>query len=489
MRVLSLLSAVLAVSCAHSAAKPAELPPPAAAAQPAPADPTCGVAVARIVELVARPRPEDAGQMPPEAVDEMRRSLVEQCLERPWSGETRRCFAAAADDEALDECSKLAVRIPAPADVAAPPADAEKSTSGLAWKVLRAGTGADKPLPQDSVEVDFTGWTTDGKMFDSSVARGVVARFKLTSIVPGWSEGLQLMVVGEKRRLWIPEALAFQGQEGQPAGMLVIDVELRDIARGPKPIPAPADVAAPPADATRSKSGLAWKIVQKGKGKPRPSAHAIARVHVTSWTPEGLMLGSTAEREPLLVTIDKALPAWAEVLPLMAAGEKRRVWSPQELAGARKPYPRPGEPTVFEIELVSFFEPPTAPADVAAAPKNAKKTASGLASRVLAKGKGKVHPTADDTVEVHYTGWTSDGKMFDSSVTRDRPVRFPLAAVIPGWSEGVRLMVVGEKRRLWLPEELAYKGQQGMPQGMLVFDVELLAINPPPPTEAAEGAP
>ena len=76
---------------------------------------------------------------------------------------------------------------------------------------------------------------------------------------------------------------------------------------------------------------------------------------------------------------------------------------------------------------------------------------------------------------VHYTGWSTDGKMFDSSVARGAPSSFPVNGVIAGWTEGLQLMVVGEKRRLWIPAELAYKGKRG-PQGMLVFDVELLAV-------------
>ncbi len=103
-------------------------------------------------------------------------------------------------------------------------------------------------------------------------------------------------------------------------------------------------------------------------------------------------------------------------------------------------------------------------------------TDSGLASKVLEPGTGADHPKATSRVTVHYTGWTTDGKMFDSSVTRGQPATFALNQVIPGWTEGLQLMVVGEKRRFWIPEALAYQGQQGAPQGMLVFDVELLEI-------------
>lgn len=83
-------------------------------------------------------------------------------------------------------------------------------------------------------------------------------------------------------------------------------------------------------------------------------------------------------------------------------------------------------------------------------------------------------------VEVDYTGWTSvDGVMFDSSVSRGRPASFNLGRVIPGWTEGVQLMVVGEKTRFWIPADLAYgetPKRPGAPSGQLTFDIELKAI-------------
>jgi hypothetical protein len=115
---------------------------------------------------------------------------------------------------------------PAPTDVAAPPAEAEVTASGLASKVITPGTGTAHPRVSDAVTVHYSGWTTDGKLFDSSVQRGTPATFGLTEVIPGWTEGLQLMVVGETRRLWIPEALAYRGAPGRPAGMLVFDVQL-----------------------------------------------------------------------------------------------------------------------------------------------------------------------------------------------------------------------------------------------------------------------
>jgi peptidylprolyl isomerase len=240
--------------------------------------------------------------------------------------------------------------IPPPPDVAAPPADATKTASGLASKVIVPGTGKSHPAKNDLVTVDYTGWTTDGKMFDSSVSGGKPVCFPLDRVIAGWTEGVQLMVDGETRRLWIPEALAYQGKR-DPKGTLV-----------------------------------------------------------------------------------------------------------------------------FDVKLLSSTEMPKAPPDVKAAPADSKKTSSGLAYKVLQAGVGARHPKSTDKVTVHYSGWTTDGKMFDSSVVRCAPIDFPLDQVIAGWTEGVALMVEGEKTRFWIPQQLAYKGQSP-PYGMLVFDVELIKIN------------
>jgi FKBP-type peptidyl-prolyl cis-trans isomerase len=117
-----------------------------------------------------------------------------------------------------------------------------------------------------------------------------------------------------------------------------------------------------------------------------------------------------------------------------------------------------------------------APPDVKTPPADSLRVSSGLSTKVLQPGTGQRHPRATDTVVVHYTGWTTDGKMFDSSVQRGQPAEFALNGVIRGWTEGVQMMVEGEKRRFWIPEELAYKGSPGQPQGMLVFDIELIDI-------------
>jgi FKBP-type peptidyl-prolyl cis-trans isomerase len=252
----------------------------------------------------------------------------------------------------------------------------------------------------------------------------------------------------------------------------------------PTDIPAPADVAEAPADAQRTPSGLASKVLQPGTGDKRPGPRDRVKVHYTGWTKDGKMFDSSVVRgETIEFGLNQVIAGWTEGLQLMVPGEKRRFWIPANLAYGERPRPgAPSGPLTFDVELFDFTEapkPPEVPEDVAAAPKTAQKTASGLQSRVLKAGTGKTHPSAQDTVRVHYSGWTTDGKMFDSSLTRGAPATFRLDQVIKGWTEGVQLMVEGEKRRFWIPGALAYgdKPRQGAPAGALTFDVELLEIS------------
>lgn len=108
------------------------------------------------------------------------------------------------------------------------PADAQKTASGISWIVLKPGTGTDHPAPTSQVLVHYTGWTMDGKEFDSSVKKGQPLAYPINRFIPGWIEGLQLMVKGEKRKLWIPAKLAYEGMAGRPQGMLVFEIELLD---------------------------------------------------------------------------------------------------------------------------------------------------------------------------------------------------------------------------------------------------------------------
>jgi FKBP-type peptidyl-prolyl cis-trans isomerase len=248
--------------------------------------------------------------------------------------------------------------------------------------------------------------------------------------------------------------------------------------------PAPADAAEAPAQATRTASGLASRVLTKGQGTAHPGPHDKVIVTFTGWTPDGEVIDSSIpDGEPRTFSMDDVIKGLSEGLGAMAKGEKRRLWIPAALATSGRPRVRgPAAPSVFDVELVDFVKMPDpipVPDDVDAPPADAKRTPSGLAYKVLKRGKGKEHPKATSTVEVHYSGWTPDGQLFDSSVRRGKSISFPLNGVIKGWTEGVQLMVVGDKTRFWIPSALAYGDapeRPGTPAGPLVFDVELLSI-------------
>jgi peptidylprolyl isomerase len=284
-----------------------------------------------------------------------------------------------------------------------------------------------------------------------------------------------------------PQGSAPVASVSLPATASAVTVATAEPSGPPKnpALAAPADVAAPPADAQKTASGLASKVLTAGTGTKHPKPEDKVTVHYSGWTKEGVLFDSSVERgESISFPLNGVIPGWTEGVQLMVEGEKRRFWIPAELAYGERPR-QPGAPAgqlTFDVELLSIKEappPPETPKDVAKAPADAKKTKSGLAYKVITPGKGTESPTADDTVVVHYSGWTKDGKMFDSSVARDEPARFPLKGVIPGWTEGVQLMKQGDKVRFWIPADLAYGDppkRPGAPAGQLTFDIELLEI-------------
>jgi FKBP-type peptidyl-prolyl cis-trans isomerase len=253
----------------------------------------------------------------------------------------------------------------------------------------------------------------------------------------------------------------------------------------PPPDPkAPLDLNAPPADAEQLPSGLASKVLQGGAGTEHPGPQDTVKVKFSGWMTSGVKFDSSEDRGgPVDFVLSKTIQGWIEGIPRMVAGEKRRFWVPGKLAygDERRKFGAPYGTLVFDIELVSFRAPPAppeVPADLKAPPADARRTSSGLAYRVLRPGTGKVHPRSRSTVEVHYSGWDLSGKMFDSSVARGETSTFPLNGVIRGWTEGVQLMVVGEKARFWIPSKMAYGDSSDgtTPSGPLVFDIELIDI-------------
>jgi len=234
---------------------------------------------------------------------------------------------------------------------------------------------------------------------------------------------------------------------------------------------APADLNHPPADAEKLADGLITKRVAAGTGNLHPTDDDLVRVRFTAWKSDGTLIQHLSPAQSLLLAVPKMVPGWAEAVKLMVIGEHRITWVPQPLNGGKIDLGM-----YFDTELLEIVPRPITPPDVAAPPADATTTASGLAYKVLRPGRGDKHPSRASKVAVHYSGWTTNGRMFDSSVLRGTPSEFPLDEVIKGWTEGLQLMTVGEKTRFWIPAKLAYPHDRTKPQGMLVFDIELISI-------------
>jgi FKBP-type peptidyl-prolyl cis-trans isomerase len=241
----------------------------------------------------------------------------------------------------------------APTTDLSPPPDATATASGLRTKVMKPGTGHDHPEPQDLVEVHVIGWKSDGTVFDDSRARHAPVQFPVDGVIKGWSEGLQLMVTGETRRMWIPSALAYGDKPADPhvpAGPLVLEVELLTIIKRPRPLPAPDDLASPPGG-PRTKLGLVYRVLKKGSGTRHPRPDSFVEFHYTGWRADGRMLDSTVTRaDPSKLRLQSAGRVWAEALATMVAGEKARFWIPSAVAremGGSEPA------AVYDVELLA----------------------------------------------------------------------------------------------------------------------------------------
>lgn len=176
---------------------------------------------------------------------------------------------------------------------------------------------------------------------------------------------------------------------------------------------------------------------------------------------DGKLVEASADGQAAVMAVERMIPEWREAVKAMGPGDRKTV--------------RTAEYEI-EFELLEIIRGPETPADLTAPPADAEKTRSGLASKVLREGTGSTKPRRRSTVRVHYSGWSGDGRLFDSTILRGQPAEFRLDQVIDGWTEGLQMMVPGEVRRFWIPAKLAYAKEPGKPQGLLVFDIELIEV-------------
>jgi len=257
---------------------------------------------------------------------------------------------------------------------------------------------------------------------------------------------------------------------------------------GAAPAPTSAAGSTGQENSVTTPSGLQFIELAPGAGELAKPGDLV-KVHYRGTLADGTEFDSSYGRgEPIEFVLGQGqvIPGWDEGVAMLRKGGKATLIIPPNLAygegGAGGVIP-PNATLTFEVELVDFSAGPPPPPE---APTTLDESAftttpSGLKYAELAPGTG-VKAAAGQQVSVHYTGWLTDGTMFDSSLSRGQPFEFTLGQgqVIKGWDEGVAGMQVGGRRQLVIPPSIAY-GDRGagnvIPAGAtLVFEVELLAV-------------
>jgi peptidylprolyl isomerase len=362
-----------------------------------------------------------------------------------------------------------------------------KTASGLEYTITVKGNGK-KAAPGDKVVVHYTGKLTNDTVFDSSLKRGEPFTFKLGAgqVIKGWDEAFQILQVGDKATIKFGPDLGYGAREmgSIPANStLIFDVELLDVIEGVKPWDGKGK------DTITTASGLKYIKFNENKEGKLAAAGTKVSVHYSGYLTDGKMFDSSVDRgKPLTglkVGAGMVIKGWDEGIALLRKGEKAKFIIPYTLAygeQGRPPMIPAKADLIFDVEIVEV-EDIVAPKQFDITGKEAKKTASGLTYYEVHLSGNPVQAQAGKHVRVHYTGYLTSGKMFDSSVERGEPIEFPLGQgrVIPGWEEGIALMHVGDKMRLVIPYYLAY-GEQGRPpvipeKADLIFDVELVEVH------------
>lgn len=195
-----------------------------------------------------------------------------------------------------------------------------------------------------------------------------------------------------------------------------------------------AHLAKPAAGVVEVRPGLAFVVLKKGLEAKTIGPFKIIRTRADVWKADGTQSGSVEDglSTSQLRQVRKSLPFFATILESMPVGERRRWWISSDLVPERS---RAFEKAdhVMEIEIIDVLDPLPAPKDVAAIPKAAAVTSEGIGILTLRAGDQTTYPELKSTIVVHYSGWTTDGRMFDSSRLREATASFPLDRLITGW--------------------------------------------------------
>lgn len=250
-------------------------------------------------------------------------------------------------------------------------AGVKTTASGLQYEILSEGaaTGA-SPKATDLVDVHYVGTLIDGLEFDSSRARGAAARFPLNAVIPGWTEGVQLMSEGDRFRFYVPPELAY-GEQGTPGGpigpneTLIFDVELIKVTNADRNAEAASAYLAAngkKAGVKTTASGLQYEVLAEGKaGGKQPTDASKVSVHYEGKLVNGTVFDSSYQRgEPIEFPLNAVIPGWTEGVQLMSEGDKFRFYIPPALGYGPQGTPGgpigPNEALIFEVELLKVLD-------------------------------------------------------------------------------------------------------------------------------------
>ncbi len=235
----------------------------------------------------------------------------------------------------------------------------------------------------------------------------------------------------------------------------------------------------------KGKKKLRYYMIKEGEGAQAKFGDN-AYIHYTAFLPDGTIFDSSHKKGKsvrLTVGINQVFEGLDLGLLLMNKGSKIRLLVPYKLAYGKEGYKNivpPKTDITLDIEMIDLVPPkPVVKWDIT--DKKVVETSSGLKYVIFDEGEGEFIKD-DNIVEVHYSGYFTDGKLFDSSIKRFEPIRFPVGAgaVIDGWDEGLKLMKKGAKFQLIVPAYLGY-GEVGAPPQIppntdLIFDIEVIDV-------------
>ena len=202
--------------------------------------------------------------------------------------------------------------------------------------------------------------------------------------------------------------------------LLAIALLASPLAAAVAPLPAPKPLAEPPADAVESATGIRYLVLKPAPDPSKMASGPFVEYLADAWSADGVTRANSKESGPQLAMVQRLAreqPGLARAILTSPVGEKRRWWfQPDSL----KPgYPdMPDQPHVVDLTVLGSRDPVQVPADLTSPPADALRTPSGIVYRVLKRGPGGPKPTLSSTIDIHYSGWTRYGALFDSSVPR-----------------------------------------------------------------------